>query len=69
MPDLSKLIDGKKYMWDGVTYESEEQAQEVKKKYEDDGFEVQLIQEENQYFVYSRRVVTEIVLEGEPPPG
>ena len=69
MPDLSKLIDGKKYMWDGETYESGEQAQEVKKKYEDDGFEVQLIQEENQHFVYSRRVVTEIVLDGEPPPG
>jgi hypothetical protein len=69
MPDLSKLVDGKKYMWDGETYESEEQANEVKQKYEDDNFEVQLIQEENQHFVYSRRVVTEIVLEGEPPPG
>ena len=67
MADLSKLIDGKKYMWDGEVYESEAQAQEIKKKYEDDKFEVQLIQEENQYLVYSRRVVTEIVLEGEPP--
>ena len=67
MPDISKLIDGKKFMWDGVVYESEKEAQEVKKKYEDDNFEVELIQEENQYFLYSRRVVTEIVLEGEPP--
>jgi hypothetical protein len=67
MADLSKLIDGKKYMWDGEVYESEAQAQEVKKKYEEDNFEVELIQEENQYLVYSRRVVTEIVLEGEPP--
>ena len=67
MPDLSKFVDGKKFMWDGKVYESEQLAQEVKKKYEDDNFEVQLIQEENQYFVYSRRVVTEIVLEGEPP--
>jgi hypothetical protein len=68
MPDISKMIEGKKFMWDGETYESEEQAQEVKKKYEDDKFEAELIQEENQFFVYSRRVVTEIVLEGEPPP-
>jgi hypothetical protein len=67
MPDLARLIDGKKFMWDGVVYESEKQAQEVKQKYADDNFEVELIQEENQYFVYSRRVVTEIVLEGEPP--
>ena len=67
MADLSKLIDGKKYMWDGTVYENEAQAQEVKKKYEEDTFEVKLIQEESQYLVYSRRVVTEIVLEGEPP--
>ena len=66
MADVSKFFDGKKFMWDGEIYESEAQAQEVKKKYEDDEFEVQLIQEENQYLVYSRRVVTEIVLEGDP---
>ena len=67
MPDLSKIIDGKKFMWDGEVYESDNQAQEVKKKYEDDNFEAELIQEESQYLVYSRRVVTEIVLEGEAP--
>ncbi|MFC2163994.1 hypothetical protein ACFLT2_03220 [Acidobacteriota bacterium] len=66
MADISKLVDGKKYVWDGEIYESESQAQEVKKKYEDDDFEVQLIQEESQYLVYSRRVVTEIVLDGDP---
>ena len=66
MPDISKLVDGKKYVWDGEVYESEAQAQEVKKKYEDDEFEVQLIQDEGTYLVYSRRVVTEIVLEGDP---
>jgi len=67
MPDTSKVIDGKKFMWDGGVYESEKDAQEVKQKYENDGFEVELIQEENQCFLYTRRVVTEIVLEGEPP--
>ena len=69
MPDAAKVIDGKKFMWDGEVYESEKDAQEVKKKYEKDDFEVELVQEENQHFLYTRRVVTEIVLEGEPPPG
>lgn len=69
MPDLSKIIDGKKFMWDGEVYESEKAAQEVKKKYEEDNFDVELIQEDNKHFLYTRRVVTEIVLEGEPPPG
>lgn len=66
MADISRVIDGKKFMWDGEIYESESQAQDVKKKYEDENFEVQLIQEESQYLVYSRRIVTEIVLEGDP---
>lgn len=69
MPDASKIIDGKKFMWDGLLYESEKEAQEVKKKYEEDNFEVRLLEEENKYLLYTRRVVTEIVVEGEPPPA
>ncbi len=67
MADLSKIINGKKVMWDGVVYESEKEAQDVKKKYEEDNFEVELVEEEGKYLLYTRRVVTEIVLEGEPP--
>jgi len=66
MPDSSKFLDGKKFMWDGVVYESESVAQETKKKFEEDNFEVELISEEEQHFLYTRRVVKEIVVEGEP---
>ena len=67
MPDLSKIINGRKVMWDGVSYETEAEAQELKKKYEEDNFEVELIGEEDKFLLYTRRVVTEIVLEGEAP--
>ncbi len=67
MPDVSKIINGKKVMWDGVVYESEKETQEVKQTYENDNFEVELVEEEEKYLLYTRRVVTEIVLEGEPP--
>jgi len=67
MVDNFKMIESKKYMWDGETYENENLAQETKAKYEENGFETQLIAEEGQYFVYTRRVVTEIVIEGEAP--
>ncbi|MGB6340722.1 MAG: hypothetical protein WBF32_13200 [Candidatus Aminicenantaceae bacterium] len=67
MPDLSKIINGKKVMWDNVEYETEKETQELKKKYEDDNFEVELVEEEGKYLLYTRRVVTEIVLEGEAP--
>jgi hypothetical protein len=69
MPDSSRIINGKKFMWDGVVYESKEKAQEVKEKYSQDGFSVELIEDNNQYLLYTRRVVTQIVVEGEPPPA
>ena len=71
MPDSSKIIHGKKFMWDNVVYGSEKEAQEVVQKYQADGFEVELVEESieegKKYLVYTRRVVTEIVVEGEPP--
>lgn len=67
MPDSSRIINGKKFMWDGVVYESKEKAQEVMEKYQKDHFKVELIEEERQYLLYTRRVVTEIVLEGKAP--
>ena len=67
MPDASKKINGKKFMWDGIVYESKKEAQDVMQKYKDDNFEVELIEEEKQFLLYTRRVVTEIVVEGEAP--
>ncbi len=64
-----KTIDGKKFMWDGQTYDSKVKAQEVISNYEKDKFETRLIKEEDKYFVYTRRVVTEVVVEGPPPEG
>ena len=67
MPDSSRIINGKKFMWDMVVYETKQDALDVEKKYRDEDFEVELIEEEGQSFLYTRRVVTEIVVEGEPP--
>ena len=55
---LAKKIDGKKFMWDGGTYDSPEAAQKVMEDYSTDGFEVQMFEEGGQFLVYSRRVAT-----------
>ena len=68
MPDVSKIINSKKFMWDGVVYESEKEAQDTMQKYKDDNFEVEMKKEEGKHLLYTRRVVTEIVVEGEAPP-
>ena len=56
---LSRKIDGKKFMWDGVTYDDKQKAYEVTVAYKSDGFETQLIEEDDQFLVYSRRVATQ----------
>lgn len=64
--DNFKIINSKKYGWDGEDYDSKSAAEENVKKYSKDGFETRLIEEGGKYFIYTRRVVTEVVVEGEP---
>ena len=64
--ELARTFNGKKFMWDGKVYADEKERREVSQKYKDDGFEVELVEEENQYFLFTRRVVTEVVVEGKP---
>ncbi len=62
-----KYVDKDKYMWDGVIYEAQEEAKSKEAEYEGNNFEVQLFEQDGKYLLYTRRVVTEIVLEGEAP--
>jgi len=59
-----KIIDGKKFMWDGINYESESAAKENVDEYSKDRFETKLIEEDGKYFVYSRRAAAEVKIEG-----
>ena len=65
--DNFKIIDGKKYVWDGEDYESESAAAQNISKYQTDGFKTRLINEDDKFLVYTRRVVTDIKVEGAPP--
>ncbi len=53
---LAKKVEGKKFMWDGKTYGTPEEARQVMEDYGKEGFEVQMFEEEGQYLVYSRRL-------------
>ncbi|UCF06948.1 MAG: hypothetical protein JSV33_07990 [bacterium] len=63
---VSRIIDDKKFMWDGIEYESEEKAKDAEKDYLEKEFEVRLVKEEGKILLFTRRVVTEIVIEGQP---
>jgi len=64
--ELARTFGGKKFMWDGVTYQNQGEAKEVGQKYKGDGFDVELVEEGGEYFLFTRRVVKEVVVEGKP---
>jgi hypothetical protein len=63
MVELARYYDGKKFMWDGEEYDDIKKADAAEKEYTEKGFEVKSCKEEGKVLLYTRRVVTEIVLE------
>ena len=53
---LARKFEGKKFMWDGAVYETEDQARQTLEAYRKDGFEAQLFEDAGKYLVYSRRI-------------
>jgi hypothetical protein len=61
--DNVKFFDEKKFMWDGRTYISESEANNIKAEYEKNNFETRLVREGDEYFLFTKRIVTEIEVE------
>ena len=64
---VAKKIEGKKFMWDGEDYESLADAKQKQAEYEKDDFETRVVEEDGKVHVYTRRVVTDVQVEGAPP--
>lgn len=64
--EIVRFFDGHKFMWDDLVYETKTDAEAARSKYENDRFEVRVVEHENKYLVYTRRVVTEVKVEGAP---
>ena len=62
--DLARRFEGKKFMWDGQTYAGDAQAGEVRRKYETEGYQTKMVTEDGSTFVFSRKEIKEIVIEG-----
>ena len=63
MAEQARYFDGKKFMWDGKEYESDQKAAPAQKKYSDKGFDVEVYREDGKPCLYTRRIVTEVVVE------
>ena len=58
-PNLATVIDGKKFMWDGQVYDNREEASSAGKSYQDEHFEIQMVEEGGKFLVYTRKTVKE----------
>jgi len=61
-PNLSLIHAGKKFMWDGCSYATREEAAPAQEAYLKDNFEVEVVEEEGKFLIYTRRVVKEVVV-------
>jgi hypothetical protein len=52
-----RFVEGKKFMWDGVSHESQESALAAGKAYQAEGFDLHLCEDQGQFLVYTRRPV------------
>jgi hypothetical protein len=56
---LAREVAGKKFMWDGATYVTRDDARQSMDSYKKDGFEVHMFLENDKYLLYTRRLVTQ----------
>ncbi|UCG57286.1 MAG: hypothetical protein JSU70_20765 [Phycisphaerales bacterium] len=63
MAEKILFFEGKKFVWDGGEYDDKEKASSLEKKYTEKGFDVRIVREAGKTLLYTRRVVTEIVIE------
>ena len=63
--DIAKFFDEKKFMWDGKTYSGKSEVNDTKTEYEKNNFETRIVPEGSNFFLFTRRVVTEIVIENQ----
>ncbi|MFI5114685.1 MAG: hypothetical protein ACHP7J_06025 [Terriglobales bacterium] len=60
-PDLAIISDGKKFMWDGQLYDNKEDASRAGQAYQNENFQIEMVEEGGKFLVYTRRTVKEWV--------
>ncbi len=61
-PNRAVTIDGKKFLWDGRLFENQSDASSAAQAYRKDNFEVQMVEMDGTYLIYTRRTVKEVVV-------
>ncbi len=54
----AREVAGRKFMWDGATYVTKDDARQAMEAYKKEGFEVHIFLEEDKYLVYNRKSIS-----------
>ena len=60
-PNLTAILEGKKFMWDGRVFDTRDEGLRQADAHRNDNFEVQLVEQDAKFLVYTRRAVKEVV--------
>ena len=58
-PNLTMISEGKKFMWDGRLFDARDEGLREAEAYKSDNFEVQMVEQDGKFLVYTRRVPKE----------
>ena len=61
-PNLAMISDGKKFMWDGQLYDNKEEASRAAQSYQNEDFQIQIVEDGGKFLVYTRRTAKEVVV-------
>jgi hypothetical protein len=61
-PNRAVVIDGKKFLWDGRPFHQQSEAASAADAYKNDNFEVQMVEVNGTYLIYTRRAVKEVLV-------
>ena len=54
-PNLAMMSDGKKFLWDGQPYDTKEAASSAAESYQNENFQIQIVEDDGKFRVYTRR--------------
>ena len=52
-----RIVNGRKFIWDGQIYLSKEAVEQVVSRYQSEGFETEIVEEEGKFLAHTRRAV------------
>jgi hypothetical protein len=61
-PNLAMIHEGKKFMWDGRLYDTRDKALQTAQAYRNDKFDVEVVEREGKFLLYTRRVVAQVTV-------